>query len=81
MVTADYEVCFPDGTKSYNETKTIKCSNYPSVVCYSLLGTNYVSISDAKRNRYGQKTTEELVHFKSSVYPIRLNNYSVVKLK
>ena len=80
-VTANYDVCYPDGTKNYNETTTIKCSTEPSVVCYSVFGTNYISISNVEKNVYGQKTAEKLVHFKSSTSPMRLNKYSVIEVK
>lgn len=48
-VTANYDVCYPDGTKNYDETATIKCSTKPSVVCYSVFGTNYISISNVEK--------------------------------
>lgn len=80
-VTANYDVCYPDGTKNYNETTTIKCSTEPSVVCYSVFGTNYISISNVEKNIYSQKTAEKLVHFKSSTSPMRLNKYSVIEVK
>ena len=80
-VTANYDVCYPDGTKNYNETATIKCNTEPSVVCYSVFGTNYISISNVEKNVYGQKTAEKLVHFKSSTSPMRLNKYSVIEVK
>ena len=80
-VTANYDVCYPDGTKNYDETATIKCSSEPSVKCYSVFGTNYISISNVGKNVYGQKTAEKLTHFKSSTSPMRLNKYSVIKVK
>lgn len=80
-VTANYDVCYPDGTKNYDETTTIKCSTKPSVVCYSVFGTNYISISNVEKNVYGQKTAEKLDHFKSSTSPMRLNKYSVIEVK
>lgn len=80
-ITANYDVCYPDGTKNYEETTTIKCSTKPSVVCFSVFGTNYISISNVVKNVYGQKTAEKLDHFKSSTSPMRLNKYSVIEVK
>ena len=80
-VTANYDVCYPDGTKNYDETATIKCSTKPSVVCYSVFGTNYISISNVEKNVYGEKTVKKLVHFKSSTSPMRLNKCSVMEVK
>ena len=83
-VTANYDVCYPDGTKNYDETTTIKCSTNtkPSVVCYSVFGTNYISISNVEKNVYGEKTVKKLVHhFKSSTSPMRLNKCSVIEVK
>ena len=80
-VTANYDVCYPDGTKNYDETATIKCSTKPSVACYSVFGTNYISIYNVGKNVYGQKTAEKFTHFKSSTSPMRLNKYSVIKVK
>lgn len=80
-VTANYDVCYPDGTKNYDEATTIKCSAKPFVVCYSVFGTNYISISNVEKNVYGEKTVKKLVHFKSSTSPMRLNKYSVIEAK
>ena len=62
-VTANYDVCYPDGTKNYDETTTIKCSSEPSVKCYSVFGTNYISISNVGKNVYAKK----LAHLKMMI--------------
>jgi hypothetical protein len=65
-VTANYDVCYPDGTRNYDYKNIFKNSTEPSVICYSNGGTNYLSIGRVIR--------------KSTTAPIRLNSFNVRKL-
>ena len=79
LAKANYEICYPDGTKNYDKSVAVVSTSEPSVICYSYGGSNYVSA-----------TTNDLVNGKeiksqkviaSSTAPIRLNSYSVEKVK
>lgn len=78
-VTANYDVCYPDGTRTYSETTKVKNSySEPTVVCYSANGTNYVSISSVDNPIYN---TKKATHYITTTAPIRLNGYSVEIIK
>ena len=78
-VTANYEVCYPDGTRSYNETAKVKNAySEPTVVCYSFGGTNYVSVSCSDNPIINSK---KATHYITTTAPIRLNGYSVESAK
>lgn len=81
-VSANYDVCYPDGTKT--QTKTIKINSYSieaiNVVCHSFNGTNYISVTENDNPLDGKKATN-LQHIVSTTAPMRLNDYNVVKVK
>ena len=78
-VTASYEVCYPDGTRSYYETAKVKnAHSEPTVVCYSFGGTNYVSVSCSDNPMTNSK---KAIHYITTTAPIRLNGYSVENAK
>lgn len=95
IVTANYDVCYPDGTRAYNGTTIVRSSTEPYVSCYSYNGTNYVSVikTDVEISNYSvgygkstintinAKTIEKTEHFSSSTAPMRLNSYNVEKVK
>lgn len=78
MVTANYDVCYPDGTKTFNESIKVEankdCPNI-DVLSHSIGGTNYISI------RFDGKFTKNNVnHFISTTAPTRLNYYNVERV-
>ena len=74
-VTANYDVCYPDGTRTYSETTTVKNAyNEPTVVCYSFGGTNYISISCSENPMTNSK---KAIHYITTTSPLRLNGYDV----
>ena len=77
-VSANYDVCWPDGTRSYTFENTYTNSTKPTVSCYSISGTNYVSIHSAiddwAKNPMGRV-------IESSTAPIRLISWSVKPTK
>lgn len=78
-VTANYEVCYPDGTRSYNETTKVENAySEPTVVCYSFDGTNYVSVSCSDNPMTNSK---KATHYITTTAPIRLNSWSVTECK
>ncbi len=87
VVTANYDVCYPDGVRNYNETAVVFSIDKPYVSCYSFNGTNYVSVVKGSIDtKYGAtnvvpKTTKTSEHFSSSTAPMRLNSYYVEKAK
>lgn len=65
-ITANYDICYPDGTQTRNDTAVVKVytdDGIPDVYCYSAHGTNYVATKG--------------VNFISTTAPVRLNNYEV----
>ena len=92
VVTANYDVCFPDGTRNYDGFIVVRSSTEPNVACYSYGGTNYVSVlkTDVEISSYAGsygmgninvKTVEKAEHFSSSTAPMRLNKYNIEKYK
>ena len=92
VVTANYDVCYPDGTRNFNGLIVIRSSTEPNVACYSYGGTNYVSVlkTDVEINGYAGsygmgninvKIVEKAEHFSSSTAPMRLNSYNIEKAK
>jgi hypothetical protein len=87
-VTANYDVCYPDGTRNYNESVVVSSTGSPSVFCYSYDGTNYVSVIagtvETSTSHYGgyvsAKTVKKAQHFVSTTAPTRLNDYVVHKI-
>lgn len=75
MATANYDVCYPDGTKTYKASTLITSSTKPIVVCYSIQGTNYIGAVDNVKN---VKNAEKIA---SSTAPMRLNSFKVEKVK
>lgn len=93
VATANYEVCYPDGVRSYNDTVTVLSNSYatPTVKCFSYGGTNFVSVVKYSSNvskyytggnvTFIIKNAEKFEHIASSTAPIRLNSYTVTKSK
>lgn len=88
-VTANYDVCYPDGTRNYNESVVVSSTGSPSVSCYSSGGTNYVSVIKTEiegggyyghGNFVSPKMVNKSVHFVSTTAPTRLNDYVVHKI-
>jgi uncharacterized protein YxeA len=74
-VTANYEVCYPDGTRSFSETTKIKNAySEPVVVSYSVCGTNYISVSCSDNPIANSKKAS---HFITTTAPVRLTGYNV----
>lgn len=92
VVTANYDVCYPDGVRNYDGVTVLRSSCEPYVSCYSYNGTNYVSAikTDVEVNNYSTShgmssisvnAIKKAEHFSSSTAPMRLNSYSVEKAK
>lgn len=88
-VTANYDVCYPDGTKTYDEVAIVSSVDAPSVSSYSYGGTNYVSVIKADiegggyyghGNFVSPKVVNKSVHFISTTAPTRLNDFTVHKI-
>ena len=95
VVTANYDVCYPDGVRNYDGTTIVRSTSEPYVSCYSYNGTNYVSVmkTDVELSNYSYgygasaistisaKTIEKAEHFSSSTAPMRLNKWNVERAK
>lgn len=81
VASVNYDVCYPDGTQNVNDTAVIASFGMPTIICMSYGGTNYVSAftSDINIATYKPKNVESVIF--SSTAPVRLNNYSVKKIK
>ena len=77
-VTANYDVCWPDGTKNYNFENVYEKSSQPAIYSYSIGGTNYLSIGSSSDKMTKNPTGKVFV---STTAPIRLNTCSIVKIK
>jgi len=77
-VTVNYDVCYPDGTNTYTFDKVYKNSTEPTISCFSINGTNYLSIhsvsDDLSKNPKGKVII-------STTAPIRLNGYNIENIK
>ena len=76
IASAEYEVCYPDGTQKFNESITITSTGEPSVICYSVHGTNYVAVAPN-----GEIKGTPKLFFRSTTAPIRLKTYNVKSAK
>jgi len=76
LTSAEYEVCYPDGTQRFNESISVLSTTEPSVVCYSVNGTNYVAIV----NDLNVAKTPKIL-FRSTTAPIRLKTYDIKRVK
>ena len=88
IATANYEVCYPDGTRKYDGSVVITSKAEPIVSCYSHGGTNYISAIgnslEVATNYMGGMTSKEVKKanvIASSTAPMRLNSYKVEKTK
>lgn len=81
VITANYEICYPDGTRPYNETVKVRSMSTPDVVCFSYSGTNYISTftTDGIGKDYTPKRSQR--NIASSTAPMRLNSYNVESKK
>ncbi len=77
-VSASYDVCWPDGTRSYTFENTYTNSTKPTVSCYSIGGTNYISIHSAIDD-LGKNPKGRIID--SSTAPIRLKTLRVEEMK
>lgn len=80
LITANYEVCYPDGTKAQDKSAEFFSTGTPSVVCHSYAGTNYISVTTNDNPLMG-KAANRLNHIASTTAPMRLNSYNVEKTK
>ena len=78
MVTANYDVCYPDGTITYNDTTFVGSYGKPFVKCLSFDGTNYVSSVKSVNPIYKIKDMDVI---RSSTAPMRLNFWDADKVK
>jgi hypothetical protein len=81
IVTANYDVCYPDGVKNYNEKILFSSWNEPTVKCYSIFGTNYISVVGNNATLPNGKSMKSETLFKSSTAPMRLNSFYVENTK
>lgn len=82
VVTANYDVCYPDGVKNYDKMVNVYSHSEPSVICYSLSGTNYISaIANDGFNMDGSKHVKGGVVMISTTAPMRLNSFYVENTK
>ena len=83
LATAKYEVCYPDGTRSYEDSAKITSLGEPMVLCFSRSGTNYISVVSVSTDINGTNTKkiEKFTHIVSSTAPMRLVDYKIEKLK
>lgn len=81
LVTANYDVCFPDGTKTQDKSAvfTTFSKGALNVICHSYGGTNYISVTTNDSPLMG-KTATKLSHIESTTAPIRLNSYNFEKV-
>ena len=77
-VSAEYEVCWPDGTMSYSFEKTYSNSTEPTISCYSIGGTNYLSLHSAL-DELSKNPKGRIIE--STTAPIRLVSSNVYKVK
>ena len=80
IVTANYDVCYPDGTKTYTKSVGVKSYGDVNVVCHSLFGTNYISVVKCD-NPVAGKDAIKLQHIEATTAPMRLNSFSVTNPK
>lgn len=92
IATANYDVCYPDGTRTYDGATIVRSQTEPTVVCYSYGGTNYVSVikTDLEFSKtYGSNgmtfisgdLVKKAENIASSTAPMRLNSYKVINPK
>ena len=87
FVTANYDVCYPDGTRNYNGSVTILSKEKPFVACYSRNGTNFIAAINteieyiANIGVVSAKQTKKSSVIESSTAPMRLNSYEVKKVE
>lgn len=77
VASAEYEVCYPDGTQKCDGSIFVNSNKKPWVTCYSIGGSNYIAAID--ENVSTGKKTSNIIY--SSTAPIRLNSYKVEKYK
>ena len=81
IVTANYDVCHPDGTATLTgKVKVNDSYGCIGVIAHSFGGTNYISVTKSDNPLLG-KDAIKLIHIESTTAPIRLNNYHVEKAK
>ena len=81
IVTANYDVCYPDGTKTYTKSVDVKNSyGVIDVIAHSVGGTNYISITKFDSPMTG-KDAIKLQHIEATTAPMRLNSFSVTNPK
>lgn len=80
-VTAEYEVCYPDGVKKYTDAVVVSIYSEPWVKDYSFGGSNYISV--VGQNYIIKDPSKYKVEsiIKSSTAPMRLIKYNYVKVK
>ena len=78
-VTANYDVCYPDGTRNYDCASVVCSHGKPSVSCYSYGGTNYLTVTSAENIM--KKDDKKVLKSISTTSPIRLNSWNVTEYK
>lgn len=80
LATANYEVCYPDGTRSYKKSVTVSNSygNDVRVGVFSFGGTNYIGVMKTANPITKEKDLSTVIA--SSTAPMRLTDYKVEKL-
>ena len=77
--TAKYEVCYPDGTRSYEKSVVVPHSygNDVQVGVFSFGGTNYIGVMRTANPITKEKDLSGVIE--SSTAPMRLIDYKVEK--
>ena len=81
--TANYDVCYPDGTRTYEKSALVySSSKNVQVITHSVMGTNFVAVM--KKPQYGDSVVTQkkpIGIIESSTAPIRLNSYKLNFIK
>lgn len=80
-ITAEYEVCYPDGVKKYTNAVTVASNSEPWVNDYSVGGSNYISVFGYDYIIKDASKIKTLGILESSTAPMRLIKYNAVKVK
>ena len=82
QVTANYDVHFPNETKTFESVEIIrvtKMSGEPKVIMTSFGGSNYIALVSSNANINGLKDVYGSIY--SNTAPLELNSYKVTKVK
>lgn len=86
-VIVNYDVCFPDGTQTYNDTMYIKSVSYPYASNGSYSGTNHISVwsdyetyEETAFSRWTKRAKDLRWDVASTTAPTRLNFYKTERI-